>query len=52
MSFAVESEDIMFKYRVKFTDGNTAEVTANRDTIILLETLIRYGIVKKITAKS
>ena len=47
-----ESEDIMFKYRVKFTDDNTAEVTASRDTIILLETLIRYGIVKKITVKS
>ena len=43
---------IMFKYRVKFTDGNTAEVTASRDTIILMETLIRYGIVKKITVKS
>ena len=42
----------MFKYRVKFTDGNTVEVTASRDTIILLETLIKYGIVKKITAKS
>ena len=38
----------MFKYRVKFTDDNTAEVTASRDTIILMETLIRYGIVKKI----
>ena len=38
----------MFKYRVKFTDDNTAEVTASRDTIILLETLIKYGIVKKI----
>ena len=38
----------MFKYRVKFTDGNTAEVTASRDTIILMETLIRYGIVKKL----
>lgn len=47
-----EREDIMFKYRVKFTDDNTAEVTASRDTIILLETLIRYGIVKKITVKS
>ena len=42
----------MFKYRVKFTDGNTAEVTSSRDTVILLETLIRYGIVKKITVKS
>ena len=38
----------MFNYRVKFTDGNTAEVAASRDTIILMETLIRYGIVKKI----
>ena len=38
----------MFKYRVKFTDDNTAEVTASRDTIILMETLIRYGIVKKL----
>ena len=42
----------MFKYRVKFADGNTSEVTGSRDTIILLETLIRYGIVKKITTKS
>ena len=42
----------MFKYRVKFTDGNTAEVTASRDTIILMETLIKYENVKKITAKS
>ena len=42
----------MFKYKVKFTDGNEVEVTASRDTIILLETLIKYGIVKKITAKS
>lgn len=42
----------MFKYRVKFTDGNTAEVTASRDTIVLLETLIKYGIIKRITAKS
>ena len=42
----------MFKYKVKFTDGDTVEVTASRDTIILLETLIKYGIVKKITAKS
>ena len=42
----------MFKYRVEFTDDNTAEVTASRDTIILMETLIRYGIVKKITVKS
>ena len=42
----------MFKYRVEFTDDNTAEVTGSRDTIILLETLIRYGIVKKITVKS
>ena len=42
----------MFKYRVKFTDGNTAEVAASRDTIILLETLIKYGIIKKITLKT
>lgn len=42
----------MFKYIVKFTDGSTAEVTASRDTIILLETLIKYGIVKRITVKS
>ena len=42
----------MFKYRGKFEDGNTAEVTASRDIVILLETLIRYGNVKKITVKS
>jgi hypothetical protein len=42
----------MFIYRLRFTDGSTAEVTASKDTIILLETLIKYGIVKRITAKS
>ena len=42
----------MFKDKVKFTYGNTAEVTSSRDTVILLETLIKYGIVKKITEKS
>ena len=42
----------MFIYRVQFVYGETAEVLASRDTIILLETLIRYGIVKKITVKS
>ena len=42
----------MFIYRLQFEDGKRAEVTASRDTIILLETLIRYGIVKKITVKS
>ena len=48
----IRKRGIMFKYRVEFTDDNTAEVTASRDTIILMETLIRYGIVKKITVKS
>lgn len=42
----------MFIYRLRFTDGSTAEVTASRDTIILLETLIKYGIIKRITVKS
>ena len=42
----------MFIYRLKFADGSTAEITASRDTIVLLETLIKYGIVKRITVKS
>lgn len=42
----------MFKYRVKFADGNTAEVTASRDTLMLMEVLIKYGIIKRITVKS
>ena len=48
----LESRCDMFIYRLQFEDGKRAEVTASRDTIILLETLIRYGIVKKITVKS
>ena len=52
IGYTVEKERIMFIYRLKFADGSTAEVTASRDTIVLLETLIRYGIVKKITVKS
>lgn len=42
----------MFTYRLQFVDGKRAEVTSSRDTLILLETLIKYGIVKKITVKS
>lgn len=42
----------MFTYRVRFADGNTAEVKASRDTLILLEVLIKYGIIRKITVKS
>jgi hypothetical protein len=42
----------MFIYRLRFIDGSTAEVTSSRDTIALLEVLIKYGIVKRITAKS
>lgn len=42
----------MFIYRLKFADGSTAEVTSSRDTITLLEVLIKYGIVKRITVKS
>ena len=42
----------MFIYRLRFIDGSTAEVTASRDTIVLLETLIKYGIIKRITVKS
>lgn len=42
----------MFIYRLQFEDGNTAEVTASRDTTILLEVLKKYGVVKKITVKS
>ena len=48
----MEKERIMFIYRLKFADGSTAEVEASRDTIILLETLIKYGIIKRITVKS
>lgn len=42
----------MFIYRLQFKDGKRAEVTASRDALILLEVLIKYGIVKKITVKS
>ena len=50
----MEKERIMFIYRLKlkFADGSTAEVTASRDTLMLMEVLIKYGIVKKITVKS
>ena len=43
----VEIEYVGIEDIQEITDDNTAEVTASRDTIILLETLIRYGIVKK-----
>ena len=47
-----EIPSLQFIYRLKYLDGSTAEVTASRDTIILLETLIKYGIIKRITVKS
>lgn len=42
----------MFIYRLKYLDGSTAEVTASRDTLMLMEVLIKYGIIKRITVKS
>ena len=42
----------MFVYKLQFTDGKIADVTSSRDTLILLEVLIKYGVVKKITVKS
>lgn len=42
----------MFIYRLKYADGSTAEVTASRDTLMLMEVLIKYGIIKRITVKS
>ena len=42
----------MFKLRVEFTDGQIKDVvTKNKYTIALLEIMMNYGFIKRLTCK-
>ena len=41
----------MFKLRVQYLDGQVNDVAADSNTLVLLETMMRYGIIARITCK-
>ena len=47
-----ESEERkMFRLRVQYLDGQVNDVVADSNTLVLLETMMRYGIIARITCK-
>ena len=48
---AESEERKMFKLRVQYLDGQVKDVVADNKTLALLETMIRYGIIARITCK-
>ena len=48
----LESEERkMFKLRVQYLDGQVNDVVADNNTLVLLETMMRYGIIARLTCK-
>ena len=41
----------MFRLRVQYLDGQVNDVVADDNTLVLLETMIRYGIIARLTCK-
>ena len=41
----------MFKLRVQYLDGQVNDVVADSNTLVLLETMMRYGIIARIICK-
>ena len=41
----------MFKLRVQYIDGQVNDVVADNNTLVLLETMMRYGIIARLTCK-
>ena len=41
----------MFKLRVQYLDGKINDVMADRNTLVLLDTMMRYGIIARLTCK-
>lgn len=41
----------MFKLRVQYSDGKINDVMADRNTLVLLDTMMRYGIIARLTCK-
>ena len=47
-----ESEERkMFRLRVQYLDGQVNDVVADDNTLVLLETMMRYGIIARLTCK-
>ena len=41
----------MFRLRVQYLDGQVNDVVADSNTLVLLETMMNYGFIKKLTCK-
>lgn len=41
----------MFKLRVQYLDGKINDVVGDRNTLVLLDTMMRYGIIARLTCK-
>ena len=41
----------MFRLRVQYLDGKINDVIADRNTMVLLDTMMRYGTIAKLTCK-
>ena len=41
----------MFKLRVQYLDGQVNDIVSDSNTLVLLETMLRYGIIARITCK-
>ena len=48
---AESEERKMFKLRVQYLDGQVNDVVADNNTLVLLETMMRYGIIARLTCK-
>ena len=51
VTVAESEERKMFKLRVQYLDGQVNDVVADNNTLVLLETMIRYGIIARLTCK-
>ena len=41
----------MFRLRSQYLDGHVNDVVTNNNTLVLLETMMRYGIIARLTCK-
>ena len=41
----------MFKLRVQYSDGQVNDIVADNNTLVLLEIMMRYGIIARLTCK-
>ena len=51
VTVAESEERKMFKLRVQYLDGQVNDVVSDNNTLVLLETMMRYGIIARLTCK-